>query len=242
MLGNTAMTPGYNQVPDPSQARNAGGYPTGTGPLGTYAGVTVRGVDPNELSTEQLSTLLRSDNPLLQNARGRAMNYAAARGAGADSASYAYNAEQAMGQQLIPLAQQDAAEYGHVFDANQDALNRALLEREQGRTSTGIANINARSAMDQLRAQQSYSRETRAQDRQWQVADQGTQARAQARSQFFGNMESALFSDPSFWRDPQGMMGAFNEYGSNFDSFFNSAFPEYAQGIADAGQSTGGAP
>jgi hypothetical protein len=237
MLGNTQMTPdNFSGSPTPTTIQG-GGYPAGTGPLSTYAGVTLRGIDPDEFATNQLNELLRSDNPLLQGARGRAMDYAAARGAGADSASYGYNAEQAMGQQLIPLAQQNAAQVGHVYDENQNALDAALLEREQGRTQTSIASMNNSSAMSRLRAQNDYDTRARQQNREWAVADQGTQARAQARSQFFGNMESAMFSDPSFWRDPQGTMGAFQEYGANFDSMFNSMFPEYS-----AMENAGGVP
>jgi hypothetical protein len=237
MAGSTT---GLDAVTQPTAG--GAGYPTGTGPLGRYGGVTLRGVDPSQLVTNRLADLLRSDNPLLQGARGRAMNYAAARGAGVDGASYGYNAETAMGNELAPLAQNEADTINSIYAGNQDALNRALLEREGNTNAAHIASMNNSSAMQRLREQNAYDQRSREQNRQWQVADQGTQARAAARSQFFGNMESALFSDPSFWRDPQGMMGAFNEYGSNFDAFFNSAFPEYAQGIADAGQSTGGAP
>jgi hypothetical protein len=110
----------------------------------------------------------------------------------------------------------------------QDALNKRASDLLSSRTTLGAAQIGRASAMDQLRYQAEIDARNRTQNREWQLADQDTQARASARSQFFGNMESAMFADPSIWRDPEGVIGAFNEYGSNFDTLFNNLFPEYS--------------
>ena len=132
-----------------------------------------------------------------------------------------------MASQLTPLASEEAAQYGHVYDANQEALNAMAQQREQTRGTLRAAQIGAASALDQLRMRNQYDTEQRAQQREWDLADQDTQARASARSQFFGNMEEAIFSDPSFWTDPEGAMGAFDLYSQNFDTMFQNAFPEY---------------
>lgn len=47
------------------------------------------------------------------------------------------------------------------------------------------------------------------------------------RSELYNTMVQTVFSDPSFWQDPQGAMGLFNTYGSNVDSMLQSMFPEY---------------
>lgn len=209
------------------------------GTLYSLGGTTLQGTDPNSLVTNQLATLLRSDNPIVGQARNQAVNYALARGGGVDSGASAYLAEEGALASMTPLAQQNAQQIAAENQANQSALNTTAANRLQAETESGIAQTNRASAMDQLRAQQQFQQQQALQNRQWAVADQGTQAEAAARSQFFGNAEQAIFSDPSFWQDPQGAMGMFNEYGSNFDSIFNDLFPEYGQDIAAAGQPTG---
>jgi hypothetical protein len=219
-----------------------------SGALYNLGGTTLQGAPTDALVSNQLDTLMRGDNPMVSMARSNAANYAAARGAGVDSASYGYNAEQAALAAMSPIAQANAQEIAQVNAANQGALNTTAANRLQANTEAGIAQTNRASAMDQLRQQQTFQAAQNLQNRAWQVADQGTQAQAQARSQFFGNMESSMFSDPSFWQDPQGMMGAFNEYGSNFNSLFDSMFPEYGEMQAggnvptNPGNTTGGSP
>lgn len=237
-LPNLAPTPASATRVPTAMYNTRFGAPAGN--ISNTGNTALLGDDPNLSATDRLDTLLRSDNPLLQGARGRAMNYAAARGAGVDSASYGWNAEQGMGQQLIPLASEDAQRQLALEQGNQDALNRMALQREQTHATIGSAQISARSAMDQLRASNAYDTQRRAQDREWQVADQGTSARAAARSQFFGALEGAMFSDPAIWRDPQGVIGAFNEYGTNFDAFFDATFPEYSQMQEAGGVPSGG--
>lgn len=239
-LPNVAPTPASATRVPTAMYNTRFGAPAGN--ISNTGNTALLGDDPNLSATSRLDTLLRSDNPLLAMARGRAGNYAAARGAGVDSASYAYNAEQGLGQQLIPLASEDAQRELALQQGNQDSLNRMALQREQSRATLGAAQISRASAMDQLRAANDYDTTRRAQDREWQVADQGTAARASARGQFFGALEGAMFSDPSVWRDPQGVIGAFNEYGTNFDAFFDATFPEYAQMQEAGGVPAGGGP
>jgi hypothetical protein len=220
-----ATLPGISTRPATAMYPNRYGTPAGN--ISMTGNTALLGDDSGLSSVDQYGALLRSDNPLLQMARGNAMNYANAVGAGVDSASYGYNAERGMAAQLQPLVQQDAENRLRLEQGNQDSLNRMALAQEGTRGQLASANIARASAMDQLRAQFAQSDRERAQSREWEIADQDTQARASARSQFFGALESAMFSDPSFWRDPQGVIGAFTEYGTNFDSIFQAMFPEY---------------
>lgn len=200
---------------------------TAYGALSRYGGTSLLGVDPNMLTSNRLAALLRSDNPIVGMASDNARSYALARGGGLDSGSMAYNAERGAMEALTPIASEEADMYGNVAAANQNALNQHELERMGNQTSIGVANIGARSALDQLRMRNQFDQQQALQSRDWQLADQDTQARASARSQFIGNMEQAIFSDPSVWRDPEGAMGMMHEFGSNFDTWFQQNYPEY---------------
>lgn len=208
----------------------------------TTRGASLLGVDPNMLTSNRLATLLRGDNPIVGMADQNARSYALARGGGLDSGSMAYNATLGAYQALTPIASEEAGMYGNVARANQDALNQENLEREGNQTQLSIARGNQsveRGRNAELAREFNIGQNNRLQQREWDLADQDTQARAAARSQFFGNMEGALFSDPSFWRDPQGMMGAMNEYGQNFNQWFQTNFPEY---YGDGANNTSGNP
>lgn len=225
-----ALQPGSATRPPTSMYRSRTGTPAGA--INMTGNTALLGNDPGISAIDQADALYRSDNPLLQSARGRAANYAAARGAGVDSASYAYNAELGMGQILLPLAQQDAETQLALQQGNQDALNRMALAQEQSRATLGAANISRASVMDRIREDQrqfDQDQENRAQDREWQLADQDTQARAAARSQFFSGLYQTIFSDPAYWRDAEGAMGLLDTYGKNWDAWFDEMFPEYTE-------------
>lgn len=202
---------------------------TAYGALSRYGGTSLLGVDPNMLTSNRLAALLRSDNPIVGMASDNARSYALARGGGLDSGSMAYNAERGAMEALTPIASEEAGMYGNVAAANQNALNQHELERMGNQTSIGVANIGARSALDQLRMRNQFDQQQALQSRNWALSDQDTQARAAARSQFIGNMEQAIFSDPSVWRDPQGALGMITEYSDNFNNWFANSYPEYFQ-------------
>lgn len=216
-------------------------------------GTALLGVDPNMLTSNRLATLLRGDNPIVGMADQNARSYALARGGGLDSGSMAYNATLGAMQALTPIASEEAGMFGNVASANQDALNRENIEHEGNTTQLSIARGNQsveRGRNAELAREFNIGQNNRLQQREWDLADQDTQARASARSQFIGNVENTIFSDPSFWRDPQGAMGLMTEYGDNFNTWFQQNFPEYFQGGENNGappatpyqQGTGGGP
>ena len=199
----------------------------------TTRGASLLGVDPNMLTSNRLDALLRSDNPIVRRANDRATSYALARGGGLDSGSMAYNAELGAMDALTPIASEEAGMYGNVARANQDAMNQENIERMGNQTQLAIARGNQsveRGRNAELAREFNVGQQNRLQQREWDLADQDTQARASARSQFFNQAFGAIFSDPSYWRDPQGAMGMLNEYGTNFDSWFANNFPEYFSG------------
>lgn len=223
-----------------AQFQNPTGSPYGnisTGP----GGVALTGVNPQELTSYQLGQLQRSNNPLVQNAAQNAAAFASARGAGLSGSLYADNATRAAFDQMTPIAQADAGQYADVRNRNQSALNDQNITSMNNNTSLGVAGIGAsasRYASDnQLKAsmaqlnQSKYEfdkqQENRLQNREWQLADQNTAARAAQRSQAFNTMLQTVFSDPSYWRDPQAAIGLMRTYGSNIDGLMADLFPEY---------------
>lgn len=204
----------------------------------TTQGASLLGVDPNMLTSNRLAALLRSDNPIVGMANNQARSYALARGGGLDSGSMAYNAELGAMQGLTPIASEEADMYGNVARANQDALNQENIEREGNRTAITVANANNAAAIGrnrELAREFDVGQQNRLQQREWDLQDQDTQARASARSQFFNQAFQTIFSDPSYWRDPQGAMGMLNQYGTDFDNWFQNNFPEYYSTTDDAG-------
>lgn len=203
-------------------------------------GAYVESVEPNSLASYQLGQLMRSDNPLVQYQARAAESAAAARGGGISSTQAIDASNQAMYGALQPVAAADAQRYGAVGDLNAQLLNQNQLARLQNQTSIQTANIAA-GASRAATAERQHEFDTqdaeRAQNREWQVADQNTAIQAGMRSQLFGNMESAIFSNPDFWSDPQGAMGMMTEYGTNMMDYLNNLFPEY---LNNSGTAAGG--
>lgn len=209
----------------------------------TNHGVALQTVTPDDLLSEQLSRMMAGNSPFVRHAADNAGAYAGARGAGADSSIYQAGAVNALYDQLTPIAEANARRYADVSGANQDAINQENIDRARNATSMYVsaqAAANQRAAIDEQRRQFNVEQGNRAQNREWQLADQRSAARATQRSQTFNTLLSTIFSDPSYWRDPEGAMGMFNTYMSNIDSYLSDLFPEYNQqpGDATAGGST----
>lgn len=98
----------------------------------------VREVQPNELTSNQLTGLLASNSPYIQQARQQAVNAANGRGL-LNSSIAAGNAQGAAIQAGLPIAQQDAAAYATAAGQNQEYLNQIL----QARIGAGASNYNA---------------------------------------------------------------------------------------------------
>lgn len=204
----------------------------------TQGGAALTAVNPQELASWQLGHLQNSGNPLVQNAAQNAFSFASARGSGLSGSQYADNATRAAMNEMTPIAQADAGQYAAVRDNNQQAINQQNLQRMSGDSSVMVAGIGAQASMhnsDNSLHESRYEfdksndlkQKYRAQDREWQVADNNTSARASARSQFMNSMYQTVFSDPSIWKDPQGSMGLMNKYSSNIDQLLQQQFPEY---------------
>lgn len=190
----------------------------------------LQSVDPNSLVQNQLASLQRSDNPIVQNAAQAAQANALARGGGVSGTQAIDASNRAMFDILNPIAGADAARYGQVGDENQAALNQQNLEHMQNQTAITTANIGAAPEITRNREMArefDTQQQNRLQDRQWALADQNTQARAQMRSQVFQQALGTIFSDPTVWGDPQGAIGLMNDYSSNIDGLMRQMFPEY---------------
>lgn len=190
----------------------------------------LQSVDPNSLVQNQLASLQRSDNPIVQQAAQAAQANALARGGGVSGTQAIDASNRAMFDILNPIAGADAGQYAAVNAANQEALNQQNLTNMNNRTQLSIAQGNQaveRGRNHELAREFDVQQSNRAQDRQWALADQNTQARAQMRSQVFSTALQTIFSDPTYWGDPQGAMGLINDYSTNIDQFMRTAFPEY---------------
>lgn len=220
-------TPGGAPLSQFTTPGSVTGVSQNAGPNGAY----LQTVDPSSLVSNQLATLMRSDNPIVQNAAQNAQAYAAARGGGVSGTQAIDASNRSVFNELTPIATSDATRYGDVGNLNEQMLNANEQERMGNQAqiqSSSIAAGASRFATSERQHEFDTSQANRAQDREWATADQDTAARANARSQFMSQVEGSIFSDPSVWRDPQGAMGMLSEYGDNFDSWFNTTFPEYS--------------
>lgn len=84
-----------------------------------------RNVNSNELVANQLQGLLDPNNPYLRQGMNRANRAAANAGMGRSSIAIG-NAQAALVDRALPIAQQDASTYAQAAGQNQDALNTNL--------------------------------------------------------------------------------------------------------------------
>lgn len=120
-----------------------------------------RVVNPDQLVATQLQGLMDPNNPYLRQGMNRANRAANNAGMGRSSIAIG-NAQAALVQQALPIAQQDAATYAQAAGQNQDALNTNLgqerqirneivMQEQQLATQRGIAagqNASQRYAQD----------------------------------------------------------------------------------------------
>lgn len=212
-------------------------------PLQTpQGGFRTRDVNPDELSGNQLNSLLDQNGRYIQQARARAG--AAANASGLGHSSLAMSAgEGAAIQAAMPLAMQQAGAYTNVGDRNMDAENTyllrqgdwnnaALLNRMNNSTSLNIAGMNRDEQARQFdegtrRYDQGFAEDQRRYDTDWQRELQmGDINNNRNRNNFLAStLVNTVFSDPSIWRDPQGSMGLVNYFGSNLSTLFDQLFP-----------------
>jgi hypothetical protein len=256
--------------------------PAQTAPLNQLmTGNIQRGADPNnanaytrtvnratETTAGQLEGLLRGDNPLLQRAARKGATLAQLRGSTGNDSLFAGAAQDAMAEQLIPVAGADAGVYERGAVTNQGALNESSITDRNNATSRANAstaasasrygaelglqgelarlrssdnqfnisqgNINRQFEADQRAFAENTRRyendnqiraQERTQNRAWETADRDTATRAAGRNQIFSNVTSAIFSDPTYWRDPAGASGMVNFFTNNFSGIWDQLFP-----------------
>lgn len=157
--------------------RNAAPKPQGQALGQVMTGNIMRGGDPNnpnaytrtvdrntETTAGQLEGLLRGDNPLLQRAARKGASLAQLRGSTGNDSLFASAAQDAMAEQLIPVAGADAGVYERGAVTNQGALNQSsevdrnnATARANAQAAAGAARYGADRQLegDRLRLQQS---------------------------------------------------------------------------------------
>lgn len=128
-------------------------------------GAYTRTIDRNtETTAGQLEHLLRGDNPLLQRAARKGATLAQMRGSTGNDSLFAGAAQDAMAENLIPVAGADAAAYERTATGNMGALNESSVVDRQNATSRANAQTAAGASRygadrqlegDRLRLQQS---------------------------------------------------------------------------------------
>lgn len=104
------------------------------------ANAYTRTVDRNtETTAGQLETLLRGDNPLLQRAARKGASLAQLRGSTGNDSLFAGAAQDAMAENLIPVASADAGVYERGAVTNQGALNESSITDRNNATSRANA-------------------------------------------------------------------------------------------------------
>ena len=224
--------------------------PLPTGFWASQGGAFTRSVQPNELTSTNLNSLIAGNSDYIQQARNGAMAAAAARGLG--NSSYASgNAQGAAIRAALPIAQADAQAYGDAAHQNEDVLNQILAANNQNSTSRANANTAAaasRYGADQSRIASEYGQnaETERQREQNQFNSQfqpymlGLQNQYGAQDwarQTFGNIlqgaYGTMFSNPDYFNNPDAAMGFINGFGN----FANNQIGQFLYG-----DNTGGAP
>lgn len=194
-------------------------------------GVALLSQDPNAMTSTQLTQLLSGNNPLLQMAQQQGAEAANARGS-LNGTLFAAASQNAAMQNMIPVAQQNAQQVGAVNAANAAALNQQQLEHMQNTAQVSAANITAAGGVEQARIRQleaasefsqtlQTNQANRAQDRTWQLADQQTSQENYQRDAVLNASLGTIFSDPSYWSNPQGAMGMANFFSQGFDQLWN---------------------
>ncbi len=236
---------------------NSGTYNTdANGNITVQNGVATRTVDPNETASGQLQQLESANSPLEQLAYAQGANAAAATG-NANGSLMSGAAQTALLQNLTPIATSNAATYERDAQANQDALNTAANTRRQVAGQLGAAGISANASMHNAQLAAQTAAASLAQNQQqfttnwanefqqaknsqaFTLADQASQNQFNLGANALNTAVSTIFSDPSYWNNPQGAMGMLNFFGSNINDLVDNLFPDQT-GAAQQGYAANG--
>lgn len=133
----------------------AGSSSWGWGSNGGTANATTQQVDPNQLMSHQMNSLMDQDGAYLQ--RGRREGEAAASRRGLmNSSIMAGSAMGALADRAAPIAQFDAGRYGSVADQNMAAQNQASLTNAQIAGQLQGQGMSQRHGLDQQYQQHQF--------------------------------------------------------------------------------------
>lgn len=145
-----ARPPTVGAAPPPPAPRPIGtgwtggaGAPTGMPAftLGAIQGPSTWDVAANQTAASQLENILRSDSPLMQQARTRAMQEMATRG-GVNTTMAATAGESAMIDHALPIALHDASTFADAAHFNADSSNTFSREANAYTREQEMANFN----------------------------------------------------------------------------------------------------
>ena len=193
-------------------------------------GFRTRDVNPDELSSNQLETILDENGQYVQRARNAGVAQANSRGL-LNSSMAAGAAHGAAIDAAMPMAMQQAAAYTNVGDRNMDAENRYLIEQGGWNNALALNRADNASRMELARMQaerdkdrfdQEFAESQRRYDIDW---DRERESMANARNNYIASgIMNTVFSDPSVWRDGPGAMGLANYYAQNFSDLWSGIF------------------
>lgn len=112
--------------------QQAGGTAVPTTPQNLTAvnGAQFREIKPEELASNQLQGLLAKDSPLMEMSKTQGKQFAASRGL-LNTSIAGEAAQNAMIQNAMPIAIQDAERYGKLYDKNLDIANQFALQKAE---------------------------------------------------------------------------------------------------------------
>jgi len=206
------------------------------------SGVYTRTVDPNETVAGQYTNLLKG--PLAERAARKGATMAQMRGSSGNDTIFARASQDALAENLLPVANADAATFGRVGSENAEALNQQNVAEQGNKSNQIVANIGASASKEGARlnflSNQNRMEEdrrqfdmnfkqnqaNREQDRNWQLADAETARKANGRAAIMNQALGTIFSDPSYWRDPEGASGMVNFFSTQFSNIWDSLFQD----------------
>lgn len=220
-----AAAPPMSQFGGP--ANNVGGNITTN-----RQGVALTSVSPTELTSYQLGQLQTSGNPLVQQAQQTAQAMALARGGGLGGTQVGDAATRAAFASMTPIAEQDAAQYGHVRDANQGAINaeglQALSNQGQiGAAAAGAnasmynARVNAQTQHDLSAAQLAQNQRQFETGHQYDLENQSNAQHNYVQNTILNGTLATIYSDPAYWSNPNAALNMANTFNNGFNQIFN---------------------
>ncbi len=207
-------------------------------PVAAGAGAVTRETNANELTSSNLTKLLQSDSPYLQQARDKAMLTANSRGL-VNSTLAAGAGESAAIDAALPIASADANAYSTTARDNQSARNSFNLADRNAQNQAAIAsmNLNAQAQLADIASarqinlsDRQFDQNQRAQQEQNRFASGQIDKQQQFQlTQLQGNLDLAY---------NKMTLDQTNTYAAGYLSIVNSNMPAEEKAIALSGYSS----